>query len=148
MRTVCSVDGDGGFPKAKRERASEWDKISRRGRMSTRFERSPKFRKKIRQRARPPFQKSHSCKFKCRSSDWKRPSEIDCPPLPLSAHSNIHALDTRAAISDRDSFDSAPPPPPNWRILPCRPITYCPTARRLVKQDNKRPNSDGYNSRR
>ena len=139
----------GGSPKRKGS-ARECDKISPKGRMSTRFERSQKVRKKSSSSSSAALKKLHSCKSKCRSERvWQRPSEIDCPSLPptfiLLTHVPQLATETLlTALSVR--------PSPNWRILPCRPITYCSTATaadsRVVKQDNKRPNSDGYNSRR
>ena len=133
-------DTAGGSPKAKRE--CEWDKISPKGRMSTRFERSQKFRKKA------------ALKIAVAQLQIQMPLRLETPPPPklivppttfiLLTH--VPQLATETLLTPLFS------PSPNWRILPCRPITYCSTApaadSRVVKQDNKRPNSDGYNSRR
>ena len=62
----------------KGARGSEWDKISPKGRMSTRSERSQKFRKKrfvdVVRRPRKVAQLQIQMALR-----WKRPSEIDCP---------------------------------------------------------------------
>ena len=61
---------------------SEWDKISPKGRMSTRSERSQKFRKKkFVDVVAAALEKSHSCKFKWRSSGNAPPKLIVLPTL-------------------------------------------------------------------